>query len=262
MIGRRISTGFAAPLGPHSYGSAPPPTIDFDQQTRDRDAASALQASQLETQRLGEEQDRQRAFQQQDRDRAAQRERENSNALNAGYGFVPEPTISNTSARGGGGAAGRSSTISVPSLPPPVRSTPPPLMEKATEQVRSLVAENSRPVVYGAPEDPGLQTANDRAYAGAKDRIGRERLNAVRSFQSSMDGRGLTGSTGRNFESGGVGSIIGSGLDELGDVALDQAQDAVGRNRQVYDREVEAQERRRQMALGGLIDLYRQMGLM
>jgi hypothetical protein len=76
-----------------------------------------------------------------------------------------------------------------------------------------------------------------------------------------MDTRGLAGSTGRSFESGGVGNILAGGLDELGDVSLAQAQDTVGRNRAVYDQQVQAQERRKQIALSALAALYQQYGM-
>ena len=110
-------------------------------------------------------------------------------------------------------------------------------------------------------DSPELRQANATEYGRAKSNIGRERLNALRSLQGVMDARGLTGSTGRGLESGATASIVGSGLDELGDVELRQAQDTVARDRQMYDTETSNFERRRQSALDSLLALYRQLGV-
>jgi hypothetical protein len=174
-----------------------------------------------------------------------------------------------------------SSTLSIPQLPPPKvpgpsyqevwaredklraedRSRMSAGREKALAGLQGILSESSAPVPFNRQDSPELEGANALAYGRAKDRIGRERLNAVRSFQGVMDTRGLAGSTGRSFESGGVGNILAGGLDELGDVSLAQAQDTVGRNRAVYDQQVQAQERRKQIALSALAALYQQYGM-
>ncbi len=105
----------------------------------------------------------------------------------------------------------------------------------------------------GGPSDEALRQAEALAYGKAKDKIGANRLGAVKSFRDAMAGRGLMSST---IESAGLGDIISGGSSDLGDFALQQAEDEIGRARFESDRTVDIGERRRSDMLRTLASVF------
>lgn len=174
---------------------------------------------------------------------------------------------------GGAGTNGRN-VLSVPTLPPPQpsyqqqwahqkslidgeRAYNDRLRGEGIAGLKSQIDQYSQPV--GMPSmdgDDGRAAALE--FGRAKDRIGRQRLAAVRSFQDVNAGRGYMGSS---MESAGTGAILGQGLDELGDVTLHQAQDRVNRQRQLFDVQSQRQNAARQSAIQQLTQLYSSLGL-
>jgi hypothetical protein len=97
----------------------------------------------------------------------------------------------------------------------------------------------------GGPAGPSqaeVDAATAAEYGKAKDKIGLNRLAAVKSFENRMAGKGLQNST---IAGSGIGNIIAGAGGELGDVALDQAQDVVANKRFLENRGVQINEARR-----------------
>lgn len=107
------------------------------------------------------------------------------------------------------------------------------------------------------PSEEDLALASSLEYGKAKDQIGMNRLAAIREFQDMMSGRGLAGST---IEGEGAGAILSGAGQELGDVALNQAQGTVNRKYAVADRAAEAEEARRSQMLGILASMFNSSG--
>lgn len=69
---------------------------------------------------------------------------------------------------------------------------------------------------------PDEAAARAAAFARAKEQAGGTALAALKGLQDSMASRGLMGSTGRGFESGGIGDIIGGAAGGINEFSREQ----------------------------------------
>jgi hypothetical protein len=105
--------------------------------------------------------------------------------------------------------------------------------------------------------DPNMEQFEALQYGRAKDRIGQQRLSALKSFQDVMHARGMAGSTD---DAAGAGEILAGANDDLADVVLNQATGQVSRRRQVEDRNFDAAEAYRRQVLSSLGSLFGSSG--